>query len=465
MTARPDIVLFLTDQQRFDQLGYASGGHFQTPNLDRLAGSGVIFENAYSASTVCVPARVALMTGFEPHRVPTQENPFALREGFWTVAHELGRAGYETALIGKAHFAPVHARHGFQTLRLCEHLSAQGLGPLSRERKDELDDYHEWLLAAGYPDWRFERPGPGALGPGVFPYGPEAHPTGWVEREATEFLERRDANRPLFLVVSFPHPHAPYNPPEPYASMFDPANARLPDGGFEVNAGLPMVCQLALANATTRAAAADEHHLRHVLATVRGLVKHIDDVIGRLVARLDLASTLVTFTSDHGDYAGHRGLLRKTPWMPFDDLARVPLFCAGAGIAGGRVASEPVQSYDLALTALEYAGVPPQVDDFDSRSLWPYLAGAGNGADRSRRVFSSIGMGWPMVRAGTCKYFVHSQRKSPVLFDLAHDPAERVNLADDPRYADVKRELSERLAQRVARPPLPYVDVTLANVR
>ena len=134
MTSPPDIVLFLTDQQRFDQLGYSSGGHFDTPNLDRLAHGGVIFEHAYSASTVCVPSRVALMTGIEPHRVPTQENPWALREGFWTVAHELRRAGYQTALIGKAHFAPVHAQHGFETLRLCEHLSAQGLGPLSRER-------------------------------------------------------------------------------------------------------------------------------------------------------------------------------------------------------------------------------------------------------------------------------------------------------------------------------------------
>src|SRR4029450_3012901 len=159
VTTPPDIVLFLTDQQRFDQLGYSSGGHFQTPNLDRLARSGVIFENAYSASTVCVPSRVALMTGIEPHRVPTQENPSALREGFWTVAHELRRAGYQTALIGKAPFAPVHAQHGFETLRLCEHLSAQGLGPLSRERGDEVDDYHDWLLARGYSDWRSGNPG------------------------------------------------------------------------------------------------------------------------------------------------------------------------------------------------------------------------------------------------------------------------------------------------------------------
>ncbi|MGH2474780.1 MAG: sulfatase-like hydrolase/transferase, partial [Candidatus Limnocylindrales bacterium] len=194
MTTPPDIVLFITDQQRFDQLGYSSGGHFDTPHLDRLARQGVIFENAYSASTVCVPSRVALMTGIEPHRVPTQENPWALREGFWTVAHELRRAGYQTAVVGKAHFAPVHAQHGFETLRLCEHLQSQGLGPLSRERHDELDDYHGWLLEHGYPDWRFDDAGGPASprGAHVFPYGPDVHPTGWVERETAAFLHGRD---------------------------------------------------------------------------------------------------------------------------------------------------------------------------------------------------------------------------------------------------------------------------------
>jgi arylsulfatase A-like enzyme len=116
--------------------------------------------------------------------------------------------------------------------------------------------------------------------------------------------------------------------------MLDPADAHLPDGGFEINEGLPLVCQLALGRATTRPAAADEQHLGRLLATLRGLIKHIDDAIGRLVARLDLATTLMAFTSDHGDDAGHRGLLRKTPWMPFDDLARVPLFYAGYGVAG-----------------------------------------------------------------------------------------------------------------------------------
>jgi choline-sulfatase len=471
VTKRPDIVLFMTDQQRFDQVGYASGGHFHTPNLDQMARSGVIFHNAYSASTVCVPARVALMTGVEPHRVPTQENRMALREGFWTVAHALRNAGYETALIGKAHFAPVHAEHGFDTLRLCEHLDSQGLGPLSRERDDSLDDYHDWLVANGYSDWRADdmahliarakREGPEVrnevrLEP--FPHKPDIHPTGWVERETAEFLERRDRSRPLFLVVSFPHPHAPYNPAEPYASMFDPADSRLPGDGYEVNEGLPLAFQLAFMAAPTRDAAADQRLLRRLLATIRGLIRHIDDAVGRLVARLDMSSTLVAFTSDHGDYAGHRGILMKTPWLPFDDLARVPLFYTGHGVAGGRVMSGLVQSYDFARTALDYAGVKSDPHEFDCRSLRPLLADLAQPEDLDRAVFSCTGMSWPMVRHRNHKYSLITTQQEVVLFDLDRDPSESVNLAEDPDYAEVRRDLAERLDQRRAKPSLADLD-------
>jgi arylsulfatase len=471
MMRPPDIVLFLTDQQRFDQVGYASDGHFPTPNLDRIARSGVIFENAYSASTVCVPARVALMTGIEPNRVPHQENDWALKEGFWTIAHELRNAGYETALIGKAHFAPVHAQHGFDTLRLCEHLHSQGLGPLSRERDDSVDDYHDWLLANGHADWRIDnmarhvqRAGRGAavhneVRVEPFPHGPDIHPTGWVERETAEFLDRRDPSRPLFLVISFPHPHAPYNPPDPYASMFDPLDSLLPEDGYEVNEGLPLAFQLAFMAAPTREAAADEQVLRGVLASIRGLIAHIDDAIGRLVARLDMSSTLVAFTSDHGDYAGHRGMLLKTPWLPFEDLVRVPLFYAGTGVAGGRVVSGLVQNYDFALTALDCAGVDHAQLDVDSRSLRPFLTDHAGPADHERAVFSCTGTPWPMVRHGHYKWCPNAKQSDALLFDLAQDPGERVNLAEDPNYVEIRRALSVRLAQRGARPSLEQLGV------
>ena len=99
------------------------------------------------------------------------------------------------------------------------------------------------------------------------------------------------------------------------------------------------------------------------------------------------------FTSDHGDYAGHRGLLQKTPWIPFDDLARVPLLAVGNGISGGRREAALVQSSDIALTCLDYAGVkPPSGVTFDTRSLRPILDDDPSPADLERTVFSATSL-------------------------------------------------------------------------
>lgn len=447
---RPDLVLVMTDQQRHDQVGYSSGGHFETPTLDRLAASGVVFDQAYSAATVCVPARSALLTGLAPHRLPTQENGLALREGFWTVAHALRAAGYETALFGKMHFAPVHSRHGFDTMRLCEHLHVQGLGPLSRERGDEHDDYHDWLEAQGLPDWRLADGGPM---PTAFPG--DAHPTAWIEREVSAFLSARTDERPLFLVISFPHPHAPYDPPEPYRSMYDPADSVLPDDRYDVNEQLPLVFQLATSASPTRAEAEDANGLRAFLATVRGLVRQIDDALGRLVAQLDLDDTVLFFTADHGDYAGHRGLMRKNPKIPFDDLARVPFFVTGRGVEGGRRVADPVQSYDVALTCLDYAGVaPPDGVDFDSRSLRPILDAVPGARDPDRVVLSATSISWPMVRQGRFKYVANTAQDDPVLLDLDADPYERCNLVGDPAHRPIVDALAGRLAAAMDQPVL-----------
>jgi choline-sulfatase len=431
-------------------VGYASAGHFETPHLDELARRGVIFDTAYSAATICVPARTALLTGLQPHRLPTQENRFALREGFWTVAHELRQAGYQTALVGKMHFAPVHADHGFETMRLCEHLSGQGLGPISRARGDVTDDYHQWLLAEGLPDHRLD----GGTEP-ASPLPAHAHPTEWVAREAAEVLSHRDPNRPLFLVVSFPHPHAPYDPPEPYASMYDPADSILPEGGYELNARLGKRLGFSVAASPTRAEAGDQRAVRGFLATVRGLVKQIDDAMGRVLGQLDLGSTLVLFTSDHGDYAGHRGLMRKTPWVPFDDLARVPFVVAGGPVVGSRRVTDLVQSCDLALTCLDVAGVePPTGVDFSTRSLRPILEDPAASGDPDRAVYSATSLDWPMVRVGRHKLLRFSEEGPRVLLDLVDDPDERVNRVADPALQDVRADLDHRLAATLREPVL-----------
>jgi arylsulfatase A-like enzyme len=266
-------------------------------------------------------------------------------------------------------------------------------------------------------------------------------------------METRDRSRPLFLVVSFPHPHAPYDPPEPYASMYDPADSILPATGQEVHETFPMVFAWAAAMSETRAHAEDPRVVRTFLALIRGLVRQIDDAVGRILSHVDLDTTLVMFTSDHGDFSGHRGLMRKAPWIPFDDLARVALVVAGAGVEGGRRVGDLVQTSDIVPTCLERAGAtPPDGLELDSRTLGPHLEARAAQAEHDRAVYSAISMGWPMVRHGRFKLIGHEERPGRVLFDLDADPDERVNLALDPAHESVRDHLAALLEAMKAAP-------------
>ena len=395
LVSRPDIVLLMTDQQRHDQIGYVSDGFYETPALDALAARGVAFETAYSAAATCVPARIGLLTGMQPKRVPRRAPMFALEPGVWTIAHALAEHGYETALIGKMHFHPIHADHGFDVLRTSEHLNAT-LHELTADGRPDVDDYHQWLVDEGLATWRSLEVGrapelepmpPGAGSTAPFPYDIRYHATSWIEHEVRSFLDRRRTDRPLFLIVSFPHPHPPLNALDPYASRYDPADVEIPDPGFEVNESLPTPFVDALAGRTKgfgtwRVSEHGEDALRVRLTKVRALLRHIDDVVGRIVERLPLDRTVVAFTSDHGDYGGHRGLASKVPWIPFDDLVRVPLIIAGPGISGGRRIDTLVQSSDLALTFCDAAAIDVPHEEFDGAQ--PLAARLRRGGDDRR---------------------------------------------------------------------------------
>jgi arylsulfatase A-like enzyme len=199
--------------------------------------------------------------------------------------------------------------------------------------------------------------------------------------------------------------------------------------------------------------------VRSFLATARGLVRQIDDAIGRIMAPIDLGHTYVFFTSDHGDYSGHRGLMRKNPWVPFDDLARVPFFVSGGDVAGHRRVPALVQSCDFALTCLDYAGIaPPAGVEFDTRSLRPVLEGHPDPADLDREVLCATGRpGWPMIRQGRYKYIehiLHAEVGQRILFDLETDPLEQIDLFEDPAHNAAGRALAQRLHERTAQPVL-----------
>lgn len=457
--------MIMTDEQRHDWLGSTSGGHFETPNIDRLADTGVRFEQAHSSSTTCVPARTALLTGLHHHRTPRADDSLALREGTWTVARELQAAGYETALIGRMHLTPIHASHGFDTMRMCEVVS-----PGSGYGGDDLDDYARWLQSIGRQDWREFDPTedgglrPAAAGvPRTFPDILDYHPTSWIERETHAFLADRDRSRPLFLIVSFPHPHAPFDPPEPYASLYLRKEAQLPEDGFEANDKLTggLGEHLNAVKAAFRTSRMGRKMLASVLTSIRGLVTQIDDAVGSIVEALDLDRSLVFFTSDHGDFGGHRGLFTKVPWIPFDDLTRVPFIVSGGAIDGPpHVSAAPVQHSSFAATCLDYAGLGTP-DAFDFPSLRGLLEGT-EAPDLERPLFSAFSLGYPTVRRGRFK-LICTMKPDVHLFDLENDPGETVSVADDPAHAGladellalVKHEFQHAPAEMFTAPPAP----------
>jgi len=465
---RPSFLVILTDQQRYDQFGFTSGGYFETPALDRLAARGVVFDNAYCSSTICVPSRGALMTGLAPHRYAHPPNMHgALQEGFWTVTHALREAGYQTFLAGKMHFLPIRARHGFDVRRHAEHLGLV-------YDPEEFDDYTNWLVSQGKGDWRATH----IFGPEEqeqkaeyrrwsqaipFHYDKHYHPTSWVTREAIRMIEQRDANRPFFMIMSYPHPHSPFDPPAPYDTMYDLADARLHSDGRDVNEGLPPSLRALMNNEKAFGALltsrADEAVQRRIATFIRALIRQIDDAVGELLEHVDLDNTVVFVTTDHGDYYGRRGRWLKTPGVPFDDLARVPFFCAGTGCEGGRRETGLVQNSDIALTCLELAGVKgPDPAVFDTRSIASILRG--ENADPDRVVYCDSNYQWPMVRRGSLKYFRNTTNGEELLFDVANDPDETVNVIGDPAHRDEVDRLREDLARILARPipDLPRFD-------
>lgn len=437
----PDLILVMTDQQRHDHLGHRGVTPVQTPTLDRLAASGVSFTCAYSASTTCIPARTSLLTGMLDHRLPRDDDAF-LREGTPTVPRTLRDAGYQTALVGKAHFHPLHADHGYDVLRVCEHLNSYpgGLDP-----SDGLDDYHGWLAEQGHADPRLD----GSRTP------PElaTHATSWVRDQALSVLEGRDPRRPLHLVISFPHPHPPVDPPSPYAEMYRPEDCEIDSDGASANRFLPKVFRDEAAQEGHPHRRIDPDHMaahQAELARTFGLITQIDDAVASIVERLDMDRTLLVFTSDHGDFAGRRGLVRKIPWIPFDDLARVPFFATGAGVAGGRVVDHPVQSFDLAPTFLDAAGLLPADHDLDGTSLLTPLGDPDVEVPADRLVFSAITMGWPMVRRGPHKYIRSRGWGDSVLFDVERDPDEVWNVSSLPEAGAIIAELSEAVDRQLA---------------
>jgi arylsulfatase len=441
----PNILMLMTDQQRGDCLGADGHPVVQTPHLDRLAAEGIRFRCGYSSTPTCTPARGALLTGQDPwnhgmlgyHRV-AERYPFEMPRA-------LAEAGYRTVGLGKMHYSPQRADHGFQQLILDESGRVQS--------PDFISDYRAWFKSEA-PTLDPDATGIGwnSYRAGAYVLPERLHPTHWTGETAVRFLKNYEESAPFFLKVSFARPHSPYDPPQRLMDMYQDAAIPAPFAGtwserYRERSGN---------DDTIWHGDLGADQARHSRQGYYGSVTHIDEQIGRIVDTLEsrglLEQTLIVFFSDHGDMTGDHHMWRKS--YAYEPSARVPFLMRWPdGLASGRrgqVLDHPVEIRDIFPTFLEAAGAPgaERTDGQNLLGLVPEQKSAWRPwIDLEHDVCYDRRNHWSALTDGHTKYIFHAIDGEEQLFDLDQDPGEERDLAGDAAHAATLRTWRSRLIE------------------
>ena len=473
---KPNILLITTDQQRFDALGCNKNFYIQTPNLDRLAKEGINFQRHTCSTPLCSPARASIFNGMYSRGHGLWENGYSLPTEIPNLATWLSDVGYQCALIGKSHLEPAtraleekfdHSKpyYGFHEFHITEdNFVGEYLDWIQQEHpkyfEDALNNVVEGARQIPLPDLGYGKLN--AVYTSKLPE--ELHQTHWITDKAIEYIEYQNINDlPFFVWCSYVDPHHPWNPPEPYASMYDPKELpvpfRLPDDNFGRKTSYSYVEGMQ-----------DEEYQR-MGAAYYGMITHIDYNIGRLIKTLEekaiLDNTIVIFTSDHGDYNGDRGLIRKAEWM-YDGLLRVPLLIRlPGGEYSGEIYNFSTQHEDLAPTILEFLKIP--IPESIQGISFSNLLNGKKAPVREFAFYEFEFYRWTKpgnpdlgVAKDDWKLIFRHGNPNGVLTNTAWDPYETQNLFGKAEFNKIQTELTEALFNWIIstscyRPERPYL--------
>ena len=451
----PNIILIITDQQRYDTIGALNAPHVQTPHLDRLVEGGVSFEQCYCTAPSCVPSRASFFNCAYPHTLKVFHNGCPW-ERSWV--EDLQSAGYHTVNVGKMHTVPMDAPCGFDQRFVVENKDR----PLKLDRPhgNFYDEWDKFLNSSGVRKpsrhtYRAEHPEyETALGAYAWPLEEEFHPDVFVGTMAEWFVNQRESRSPFFLQVGFPGPHPPYDPP-----------ARLLDRYNDIDIPVPHVTEDELAkqpppHATYRREMVGGNHdavrwherpteeqllrlRRHYAANVT----LIDEQIGRITEALKrkgyLDNAIVMFTSDHGDCVGDHGHIQK--WTMYDCITRVPAIVWAPGhLPTGHRTDALVQQMDLAPMLFELAGLEPPTGA--AQSALPVARGESEGRDvvfaehTADNILKEVEF-VTMARTRDWKLVHYLDQPWGELYDLQNDPSEVQNLWGDSSHKSKRQEL------------------------
>lgn len=438
MNAKKRNILFMMpDQLRSDFLSCYGADFIETKHLDALCEPGIRYERAVSPTPVCVPARASLLTGQNAIKNGVFTNQYWLRPdknvfGQYTWPERLAKEGYRTASIGKMHFYPFDVSEGFQ-----ERIIA--------EEKTHLhihDDYEDYLKEHGYRKYHgIEFEGWTEHKGAAISIVPEEHQVdNWVANQTCRYIENYDSEQPFALMVGFPGPHPPIDPPPELAGLFAPAD--MPDSipatpESEVFRPAMIVGHREPCN-QLEYEDLEERHKKKLRAHYAALVHQIDKAVGRIVETLKRTGkydeTVIIFSSDHGEYLGDYNLMGKQTF--FEPSIRVPMIVHHPDIKEPAVVKHTVSLTDVYSTILAVAGVEQTIDN-DSVPLPGLPELAGERPHERAYVFGCMkyaDMMGSMVTDDEWKYCRYSNGLR-LLYHLPSDPQEQRNLANDPRYA------------------------------
>jgi len=428
MTQHTNFLVIIADEHRKDAMGCAGHPIVKTPHLDALAARGTMFDAAYTPSPMCVPTRAAVATGDWVHKTGHWDSatPYAGHPQSWMGA--LRATGREVVSIGKLHFRSGENDNGFSQEILPMHVVG-GVGwavGLLRENPPPYDSAAELAGDVG-------------VGPSTYTDYDLAI------TDATDAWLRDPARRdqPWAAFVSLVSPHYPLTCPEAWSALYDPADMDVPVGYGQ---GIPDHPELRnIKEFFHYDDYFDEQKMREAKAAYYGLTSFMDDCVGRVLAALEasgqLENTVVLYVSDHGDMMGDQGFWTKQ--VMYEASAGVPMIAAGPGVPVGHRVSTCTNLIDIAATARDVCDLPPaaQLPGVSLRTI------ATAPDDPERTGFSEYHDGGSrtgsfMVRWGRWKY-VHYVGQPPQLFDLATDPHELVNRADEGTDPQVQAALTE----------------------
>ena len=478
--AMRNVLWIMCDQLRHDYLSCAGHPRLRTPNIDGLAARGVRFSRAYVQSPVCGPSRMSYYTGRYMRSHGANWNQFPLRVDEPTLGDALKALGVRNVLVGKTHMRA--DEDGMKRLGIAPasdlgvHVAQCGFEPF--ERDDGLHPtasgggrtrYDDYLRARGYggpnpwQDWANAGDAGAGLADGwLLGHADKAarvdeadSETPYMTRRAMEFISGagRDG-RPWCLHLSYIKPHWPYIAPAPYHALYGAGDVEAANRDEAERADPHPVFGAFMARRVSRNMSRDAVRAR-VVPAYMGLVRQIDDQIGVLLAHLEAEgladTTMVVFTSDHGDYLGDHWLGEKD--LFHDCSVKVPFILCDpspeADATRGTLCDRLVEAIDLAPTLVEAFGGAPRPNVMEGRSLLPLVRGRPVGAWRDCAVseydYSMLDVRTALGREPRdCRLFmvfdgrwkmVHAPGYRPMLFDLATDPAERRDLGAEPARA------------------------------